>query len=102
MKNEFSLQISEKNTKISDFMKIHPVGVELFHADRWVYHVTGLVVTVRIFAKAHKKITVMIVDALHFCQIRVITEHSCLILYFRSMLTPHVEEIFGSPVRTSV
>jgi hypothetical protein len=24
----------QKNTQISNFMKIHPVGAELFHADR--------------------------------------------------------------------
>jgi len=32
MKLEFSLQIFEKY--ISNFMKIHPVGAELFHAKR--------------------------------------------------------------------
>jgi len=30
---EFSRQIFEKNTPISNFVKIHPVGAELFHAD---------------------------------------------------------------------
>jgi len=25
-----------KNTQISDFMKMHPVGTELFHTDGWV------------------------------------------------------------------
>jgi hypothetical protein len=64
--------------------------------------VTKLEVAVHIFAKAHKDFTVMIVDALRFCQIRVITEYSCLSLYFRSMLTPYMEEIFGSPVWTSM
>jgi hypothetical protein len=82
-------------------MKIHRVGVELFHADRWV-DVRKLVVAVRIFAKAYKDFTVLIVDALQFCQMRVVTEHSSLSLYFRSMLTPCVEEFFGSPVWTSV
>jgi len=33
MKIEFSRQIL-KNTKISNFVKIRPVGAELFHADR--------------------------------------------------------------------
>ena len=33
MKLEFSRQFS-KNTEISNFMKIRPVGAELFHADR--------------------------------------------------------------------
>jgi len=34
MKLEFSLQIFEKkNPQISNFMKIRPVGAELFHAD---------------------------------------------------------------------
>ena len=36
IKFEFSRQIFEKkNTQKSDFMKIRPVGAELFHADRW-------------------------------------------------------------------
>ena len=59
-------------------MKMHPVGIELLHADRWL-DVMKLVV-VRIFAKAHKGFTVMIVDAL-FCQIRVIMERSCLSIF---------------------
>jgi hypothetical protein len=33
MKREFSRQFS-KNTQISSFMKIRPVGAELFHKDR--------------------------------------------------------------------
>jgi hypothetical protein len=32
MKLEFSEQIFLKNIEISNFMKIHPVGAELFHA----------------------------------------------------------------------
>jgi len=34
MKPEFSRQILERNTQISNFMKIRPVGAELFRADR--------------------------------------------------------------------
>jgi len=26
----------QKNTLISDFIKIHPVGVDLYHANRWM------------------------------------------------------------------
>ena len=33
MKIEFSQQIFKKNIQISNFMKIRPVGAELFHAD---------------------------------------------------------------------
>jgi len=33
-KLEFILKIFEKNTQTSNFMKIRPLGVELFHADR--------------------------------------------------------------------
>jgi hypothetical protein len=33
MKFEFSRQIFEKSS-VSNFMKIHPVGAELFHADK--------------------------------------------------------------------
>jgi hypothetical protein len=33
MKLEFSLMISEKNTSISNFMKIRPVGAELLIAN---------------------------------------------------------------------
>jgi len=25
----------QKNPQISNFMKLHPVGAKLFHADRW-------------------------------------------------------------------
>ena len=31
------LDIFSKNTQISNFTKIHPVGAELFHADRWAW-----------------------------------------------------------------
>jgi len=34
MKLDYSQQIFLKNTQISNFMKIHPVGAELFHAGR--------------------------------------------------------------------
>jgi hypothetical protein len=34
MKVDFSEQ-SLKNTEISDFIKIRPVGVDMFHAGRW-------------------------------------------------------------------
>jgi len=33
MKLEFSRQSLKKVTQMSDFMKIGPVGIELFHAD---------------------------------------------------------------------
>jgi len=33
MKLEFPGQIFEKNTQLPNFMKIRPVGVEMFHAD---------------------------------------------------------------------
>jgi hypothetical protein len=33
MRLEFSRQIFEKKAKISNFMKIRPVGAELFHED---------------------------------------------------------------------
>jgi len=33
MKLEFSRQFFEKNTHISNFIKIRPVGAQLFHAD---------------------------------------------------------------------
>jgi hypothetical protein len=35
MKLEFSINRFLKNTQISIFMKICPVGAELFHAGRW-------------------------------------------------------------------
>jgi hypothetical protein len=43
---EFSRYIFEK---CSSFMKIHPVGAELFHADGWI-DVTELIVGFRSFA----------------------------------------------------
>jgi hypothetical protein len=35
MKLEFFPQTFEKKAQISRFIKICPVGAELFHADRW-------------------------------------------------------------------
>jgi hypothetical protein len=32
MKFKFLWQILKKNTQLSNFMKIHPVGAEFFHA----------------------------------------------------------------------
>jgi len=50
-----------KNTQISDLIKIHPVGVELFHVERWTdgwmdrqTDVTNLIVTVCNFANVPK------------------------------------------------
>ena len=57
MKLEFSRQIFEKNTKISDFMKIRPVGAELFHTDGQTdgrTDMTKLIVAFRNFANAPK------------------------------------------------
>jgi len=34
MEVEFSQTFFRKNTQISNFMKIRPVGAEMFHADR--------------------------------------------------------------------
>jgi len=45
MKLEFFDRFSE-NIQISDFMKIRPVGAELFHADRQT-DMTKLIVTFR-------------------------------------------------------
>jgi len=42
--------------KYSDFMKIHPVGTELFHADRRT-NMTKLIVAFRSFANAHTNST---------------------------------------------
>ena len=46
-----------KNVQIRNFMKIRPVGAELFHADRIVgqrTHMTKLIVAFRNFAKSPK------------------------------------------------
>jgi hypothetical protein len=52
MKLEFSGQIS-KNIQTHNFMKILPVGVEKFHADRRT-DITKLIVAFRYCTKAHK------------------------------------------------
>jgi len=60
MKIEFSLQGFSKNIQISDFIKILPVGAELFQADRrtdgWTKGQTWtkLIVAFRNFAKVLK------------------------------------------------
>jgi hypothetical protein len=53
MKLEFSPQYFEKNTQISNFMKIRLVGAELFHSDRRT-DMTKLTVPFRNFANAPK------------------------------------------------
>jgi hypothetical protein len=50
MKLEFSGQIFRK-TQVSDFMKIRPVGAELFHAGGRT-DMTNLIVVIRNFANA--------------------------------------------------
>jgi len=58
MKLDFSRQIFEKNTEISNFMKIRRVRAEFFHADgRTDKHVTKLIVAFRNFANAPKNLT---------------------------------------------
>jgi len=52
MKLEFSQNFS-KNTQISNFMKIRPVGAELFHADGQT-DMTKLIVAFHNFANAPK------------------------------------------------
>jgi len=73
MKLEFSRQISEKftHTHVSDFMKMHPVGAELFHSDRRTGRRTDmtLIIAFRYFANAPKNST--------FCP------HSVLIFFVR-------------------
>ena len=52
MEVEFSDRFS-KNTQISNFTKIHPVGAELFHADGQT-DITTLMVAFRNFVNAPK------------------------------------------------
>jgi hypothetical protein len=57
---EFSLYIS-KNTEIWNFMKIRPVGTELYHSDRRTdvhADVTKLIVVFRNFVKAPKNVEI--------------------------------------------
>jgi len=54
MKHEFSRQIFEKYLHIS-FMKIRPVGAEVFHVDGQADK-TNLIVALRNFTNASKKI----------------------------------------------
>jgi len=55
MKILFSGQIFQKNTHISNFMNIHPVGAELFRADRRA-DMMKLSVTFRNFANELNKL----------------------------------------------
>jgi hypothetical protein len=55
MKIEFSGQIFEKNTRITNFMNIGPVGAELLHVDRRMYMVK-LSVTFHNFANELNKL----------------------------------------------
>jgi hypothetical protein len=47
------IDIISKNTKISNFIKIHPLGVELFHVDGQT-DMTKVIVAFRNFANAPK------------------------------------------------
>jgi len=51
MKLEF-LDKFFKNTQTLNFMKMHPVGAELFNTDRWETDTTKLIVAFRKFANA--------------------------------------------------
>jgi hypothetical protein len=53
MKLEFSRQIFEKNSQISNYMKIRPLGAELFHAGRRTA-ITKLRISFRNLANAPK------------------------------------------------
>jgi hypothetical protein len=53
-KLEFSRQIFRQNSQIQNFMKIYPVGDELFHADRQT-DLTKLIVALRSFSNVSKK-----------------------------------------------
>jgi len=55
MKHEFSRQILEKYSNIN-FMKIRPVGAELFHVDGQADK-TNLIVALRNFTSASKKLS---------------------------------------------
>jgi hypothetical protein len=57
MKLKFSHQLFEKKAQRSSFIKIRPVGAELFHADRRT-DMTNLRVAFRNFANAPKKVSV--------------------------------------------
>jgi hypothetical protein len=56
MKLEFFDRFS-KNTQVSNFIKILPMGAELFHADGRI-DMTRLLVAFRNFANASKRVTV--------------------------------------------
>jgi hypothetical protein len=53
MKLEFYLQIFEKYSQISNFVKIRLLGAELFHAD-WQTDMKQLIAAFRNFANAPK------------------------------------------------
>jgi len=56
MKLEYFLDKISKNTQISSFMKIRPLGAELFYGDKQTDgHMTTLTVAFGNFAKAPQK-----------------------------------------------
>jgi hypothetical protein len=62
IKLQFSRQIFEKNHQMSNFMKIHTVGAELFPADGQTDRETKLIVDFRNFANAHKNGTTVMLS----------------------------------------
>jgi hypothetical protein len=78
-----------KNPQTSNFMKILPVGAELFSADWWTdrrTHMTKLIVVFRYFANALKNWQSNSVFSKYFCSKLSAWLHWCSILAFISML----------------
>jgi len=55
LKSNLNVSNFSKNTQISNFMKIRPMGAELFHMDRRT-DMTKLIVAFRNFVNAHNNI----------------------------------------------
>jgi hypothetical protein len=66
MKLEFFQQIFGKKAKIPNFIKIHPVGAELFHSEGQT-DMTNLTVAFRNFANAPKIVLNTFLLKIHVC-----------------------------------
>ena len=79
------LLLFSKNTQILNFIKILPIGAELFHADRRTY-VTNLVFAFHSFANEPKTIEVTL--------LLTVCDSLLLLLYHNRVLTIKISSIY--------
>jgi hypothetical protein len=89
-----------KYPQISNFMKIHPVGAELFQAVRQTDNMTKLIVAFRNFANAPKNwrhsLSVILGKCLSWLDLFILPSWHFVSLYFSNEETEKVFPVFAS------